>query len=99
MRAAGLQPGDRVALILPNVPAYPVLFYGALMAGGIVVPMNPLLKAGEIEYYFTDSGAKFASSGPTSWRRPPRARPTRAPRWSRAARSARSRALSRRVSR
>ena len=60
MRAAGLQPGDRVALILPNVPAYPVLFYGALMAGGIVVPMNPLLKAGEIEYYFTDSGAKFA---------------------------------------
>jgi long-chain acyl-CoA synthetase len=60
MRAAGLQPGERVALIVPNVPAYPVLFYGALMAGGIVVPMNPLLKAGEIEYYFTDSGAKFA---------------------------------------
>ncbi len=60
LRKAGLQPGDRVALILPNVPAYPVLFFGTLMAGGIVVPMNPLLKAGEIDYYFTDSGATFA---------------------------------------
>ncbi len=60
LRAAGLQPGERVALILPNVPAYPILFYGALMAGGVVVPMNPLLKAGEIEHYFTDSGATFA---------------------------------------
>ncbi len=60
LRAAGLQPGERVALILPNVPAYPVLFYGVLMAGGVVVPMNPLLKSGEIEFYFTDAGAKIA---------------------------------------
>ena len=60
MKQAGLEPGDRVALILPNVPAFPVLFYGALLAGGTVVPMNPLLKAGEIEYFFSDSGAKLA---------------------------------------
>ncbi len=60
MRAAGVEPGDRVALILPNVPAYPVLFYGALLAGGIVVPMNPLLKSREIEYFFTDAGARLA---------------------------------------
>ena len=60
MRQAGLEPGDRVALILPNVPAFPVLFYGALLAGGTVVPMNPLLKSGEIEYFFSDSGAKLA---------------------------------------
>lgn len=60
MRAAGLEPGDRVSLILPNVPAFPVLFYGALLAGGTVVPMNPLLKAQEIEYFYTDSGAKFS---------------------------------------
>ncbi len=60
LRAAGLEPGDRVALILPNVPAFPVLFYGTLLAGGTVVPMNPLLKAGEIEYFFSDSGAKLA---------------------------------------
>ena len=57
---AGLEPGDRVALILPNVPAYPILFYGTLLAGGTVVPMNPLLKAGEIEYFFSDAGMKLA---------------------------------------
>ncbi|MEO7069595.1 MAG: long-chain fatty acid--CoA ligase [Nostocoides sp.] len=60
LRKAGLQPGDRVGLILPNVPAYPVLFFGTLLAGGIVVPMNPLLKAGEIDFHFSDSGARFA---------------------------------------
>ena len=60
LRAAGLEPGDRVSLILPNIPAFPVLFYGTLLAGGVVVPMNPLLKANEIEYFYTDSGAKFS---------------------------------------
>ncbi|MDO9379023.1 MAG: long-chain fatty acid--CoA ligase [Nocardioidaceae bacterium] len=53
----GVGPGDRVGLVLPNVPAYPVLFYGALAVGAVVVPMNPLLKAREVEYYLTDSGA------------------------------------------
>ena len=51
--------GSRL-LILPNVPAYPVLFYGTLLAGGIVVPMNPLLKSGEISYYYQDAGTKFS---------------------------------------
>ena len=60
LRSAGVGPGARVALILPNVPAYPILFFGTLLAGGTVVPMNPLLKAQEIEYYFSDSGAKLA---------------------------------------
>ncbi|MDN5766712.1 MAG: long-chain fatty acid--CoA ligase [Humibacillus sp.] len=60
LRAAGLQTGDRVSLILPNVPAYPTVFYGVLLAGGIVVPMNPLLKSGEISYFFSDSGATFS---------------------------------------
>ncbi|MEI2777147.1 MAG: long-chain fatty acid--CoA ligase [Tetrasphaera sp.] len=60
LRAAGIGPGDRVALILPNVPAFPVAFYGVLLAGGTVVPMNPLLRAGEIDYFFTNSGAKIA---------------------------------------
>ena len=61
----GVQPGDRVGLVFPNVPAFPVLFYGALHAGAVVVPMNPLLTAHEIEYYLTDSGAKvvFAWDG------------------------------------
>ncbi|GGB85266.1 acyl-CoA synthetase [Knoellia flava TL1] len=60
LRANGIQPGDRVALILPNVPAFPVAFFGTLLAGGVVVPMNPLLKAGEIDFFFTNSGAKVA---------------------------------------
>jgi long-chain acyl-CoA synthetase len=60
LRQAGIEPGDRVAVILPNVPAFPVVYYGILLAGGIVVPMNPLLKAGEIDFFFTNSGAKVA---------------------------------------
>lgn len=55
---AGLEPGDRVGLVLPNVPAFPMVFYGALMAGCVAIPMNPLLKAGEVEFYLEDSGAK-----------------------------------------
>lgn len=58
MRAEGVQAGDRVALMFPNVPAYPVLFFAAQMLGAVVVPMNPLFKAREIEYYLQDSGAK-----------------------------------------
>jgi long-chain acyl-CoA synthetase len=56
--AAGIEPGDRVGLMLPNVPAYPIAFYGALGAGAVVVPMNPLLKSREVAYYLGDSGAK-----------------------------------------
>jgi long-chain acyl-CoA synthetase len=55
----GLQPGDRVGLVIPNVPAFPVHFYGALLAGAVVVPMNPLLKQREVEYYLTDAGVRF----------------------------------------
>ncbi|MFE5112069.1 long-chain fatty acid--CoA ligase [Streptomyces sp. NPDC056663] len=58
LRERGVEPGDRVGLMLPNVPAFPVLFYGSLLAGAIVVPMNPLLKAREVEYYLSDSGMK-----------------------------------------
>ncbi|KGN37021.1 long-chain-fatty-acid--CoA ligase [Knoellia subterranea] len=60
LRANGIEPGDRVALILPNVPAFPVAFFATLLAGGVVVPMNPLLKSGEIDFFFTNSGAKVA---------------------------------------
>jgi long-chain acyl-CoA synthetase len=45
--------------MLPNVPAFAVLYFAILRAGGIVVPMNPLLKAREVEFYLTDSGAKL----------------------------------------
>ncbi|GAA2508670.1 long-chain fatty acid--CoA ligase [Streptomyces thermolineatus] len=55
--ADGLRPGDRVAVMLPNVPAVVALYYGVMRAGGVVVPMNPLLKAREVEHYLSDSGA------------------------------------------
>lgn len=59
LQGRGLEPGDRIGLVLPNVPAFPVLFYGSLMAGCVVLPLNPLLKAREIEYCLRDSGAKL----------------------------------------
>jgi len=58
LKERGVQPGDRVGLVLPNVPAFPILFYGALHAGAVVVPMNPLLSDREVAYYLTDSRAK-----------------------------------------
>jgi long-chain acyl-CoA synthetase len=59
LRDQGVAPGDRVGLVLPNVTEFPVHFYGILLAGGVVVPMNPLLKGREIAYYLGDSGARF----------------------------------------
>lgn len=55
----GVKPGSRVGVMLPNVVAFPVVAYGILRAGGIVVPMNPLLKHREVEYYLSDSGAEL----------------------------------------
>ncbi len=55
----GFGRGDRVGIMLPNVPYFPVLYYGVLRAGGIVVPMNVLLKKREVAYYLSDSGAKL----------------------------------------
>jgi len=59
LRERGLEPGDRVGVMLPNVPEFPIAYYGVLRAGGIVVPMNVLLKRREIAYYLEDSGAKL----------------------------------------
>jgi long-chain acyl-CoA synthetase len=53
----GLGPGDRVGIMMPNVAEVPVVYYGVLRAGGVVVPMNPLLKVREVAYYLGDSGA------------------------------------------
>jgi long-chain acyl-CoA synthetase len=77
----GLKPGDRVGIMMPNVAEVPVVYYGVLRAGGVVVPMNPLLKAREVAYYLGDSGAgrlfawhafaDAARGGPTGSRRNP----------------------------
>src|SRR3954451_6571620 len=65
MKELGVEAGDRVGVMLPNVPHFPVTYYGALRLGAVVVPMNPLLKGREVEHYLTDSGAKglFAGHG------------------------------------
>ena len=49
--------GDRVGVMLPNVPEFASVYYGVLRRGAVVVPMNPLLKAREVAYHLTDSGA------------------------------------------
>ena len=53
-----LQPGDRIAVQMPNVLQYPVVVFGALRAGLVVVNTNPLYTAREMEHQFNDSGAK-----------------------------------------
>jgi long-chain acyl-CoA synthetase len=58
LRERGFEPGDRVGVMLPNVPEFPVAYYGVLRAGGVVVPMNVLLKRREIAFYLEDSGAR-----------------------------------------
>ncbi|NRH29801.1 MULTISPECIES: long-chain-fatty-acid--CoA ligase FadD1 [Pseudomonas] len=53
-----LQPGDRIALQMPNILQYPVAIFGAIRAGLVVVNTNPLYTAREMEHQFNDSGAK-----------------------------------------
>ncbi len=58
LQGAGLQKGDRIALMLPNVFQYPIALLGALRAGLTVVNTNPLYTARELEHQLKDSGAK-----------------------------------------
>jgi len=55
----GLRKGDRVALVMRNLPEWPVVFMGALLAGAIVVPLNAWWSATELAYGILDSGARF----------------------------------------
>ena len=59
LRSEGLAKGDRVAIMLPNVPAYAVAIFGALLAGGTVVNINPLYTPRELTQQITDSGARI----------------------------------------
>ncbi|WP_129657199.1 long-chain-fatty-acid--CoA ligase [Rothia uropygialis] len=60
LRLLGVQPGDRVAVILPNCPQHVVAFYAILRVGGVVVEHNPLYTEGELRHQFEDHGAKIA---------------------------------------
>jgi len=57
LRVAGVHPGDRVALVLPNCPQHVVAFYAALRLGAIVVEHNPLYTATELEHQLSDCAA------------------------------------------
>lgn len=59
LRDLGVGPGDPVAVLLPNVPDFPRVYFAILALGGVVVPIHALLKAPEIEYVLRDSGAKL----------------------------------------
>ena len=58
LQAQGLQKGDRVALMMPNVLQYPVALFGILRAGLVVVNVNPLYTPRELEHQLQDAGAK-----------------------------------------
>ncbi|MGD9760153.1 MAG: long-chain-fatty-acid--CoA ligase [Comamonas sp.] len=58
LQSLGLQRGDRVALMMPNIPQYPVAVAGVLRAGYVLVNVNPLYTARELEHQLKDSGAK-----------------------------------------
>jgi long-chain acyl-CoA synthetase len=58
LAAKGVGIGDRVGIMLPNVPYFALAYYGALRLGAVVVPMNVLLKGREVGFYLEDSGAQ-----------------------------------------
>src|SRR5262245_17800176 len=61
----GIEPGDKVALMCPNLPYFSLVYWGILKAGATVVPLNVLLKGREVAYHLDDSDAKalFAFQG------------------------------------
>ena len=59
LREAGLDPGDVVAMQLPNLPHFLTAYFGVLKAGMVVLPLNPLLMTPELEYHLGDSAAKL----------------------------------------
>jgi long-chain acyl-CoA synthetase len=59
LKALGVQPGDRVALMMPNCPQYVIGYFGILKAGAVVAQVNPLYVEREIEYLCNNAGAKL----------------------------------------
>jgi long-chain acyl-CoA synthetase len=55
----GLRPGDRVGVMLASRPEFAMVFYGVLHAGAVVVPMDPLRSAREVEFFLTNTGARL----------------------------------------
>ena len=58
LKARGIKAGDKVALSCPNLPYFPIIYFGIIKTGAVVVPLSVLLKKDEIEYHLRDSDAK-----------------------------------------
>jgi long-chain acyl-CoA synthetase len=58
LKHSGIKAGDKVAITCPNLPEFPIIYFGILKIGAVVVPLNVLLKKNEIEYHLKDSDAK-----------------------------------------
>ncbi len=58
LKSRGIGPGDKVALSCLNIPHFPIIYYGILKTGAIVVPLSVLLKSEEVTYHLNDSNAK-----------------------------------------
>ncbi len=59
LQAHGVKKGDRIGLFLPNVPIYPIAYYGAMLAGAVVVNFSPLYTVGELNHQVEDSGTRI----------------------------------------
>src|SRR5262245_55788473 len=59
LRARGLGPGERVGILLPNVPEYLIALFGTWMAGGVSVPLNPLMVAEEVAALLKSTSCRF----------------------------------------
>jgi len=64
LRDSGVNPDERVAVYLPNLPEFVTAFVGTLRNGSVVVPLNPQYKAREIEHILADSGARLVVTLP-----------------------------------
>ncbi len=64
LRARGIQPGDKVALLIPNVPEFTIAYFGILYAGAAIVPINVLAAAPEVTYFLADSEARLLIAHP-----------------------------------
>ena len=62
LQQRGLKRGDRVAAYLQNVPQFPITMLATWKAGGIFVPLSPMLKERELRYHLVDAGARFIVS-------------------------------------
>ena len=75
LRRIGMKPGERVSLVLPNTPHFPIALFGTLRAGGIVVQTNPLYTPRELENLYRDAGVETVVVLDRFWPNVARAKP------------------------